>query len=224
MAAALLAAGAADALTSADVAKKFGVSPDNIAVSPKPVFMGKFHAVTDQNGSTIFVSDDLRYAVQGLVIDHKTGNPIVAQERPDAMKFNWSDLDKSNAIQIGTGKTSIAIFADPSCGYCKRLERELASARDDFTVYIIPVAILGPESAHAVQRIWCAKDRADAWTKTMTGEAVGEALDCSTPIGANQALMQKHGIGGTPGIILPNGEVIPGFVPVAELKRRIRKK
>lgn len=223
--AALLAATSSYALTSAEVAKKFGVSPDAVTVSPKPVFEGKFYTVTDRGGNTVYVSSDLHYAIQGVVIDHVAGKPISTKAaRPALPKFSWADLDKANAIRLGTGKQAVIVFADPSCGYCKRLERELATARDELTTYVVPVAILGPESEKAAQRIWCSKDRAEAWSRTLAGEVVAEQQECETPLVANQALMQKYGIGGTPGIVLPSGEIIPGFVSLADLKKRISDK
>lgn len=69
----------AHALTKQDVAKKFGVNTSNITLSTAPAFSGKFYALADETGNTIFVSEDLRYAVSGAVLDHKTGKkPICA--------------------------------------------------------------------------------------------------------------------------------------------------
>jgi thiol:disulfide interchange protein DsbC len=44
---------------------------------------------------------------------------------------------------------------------------------------------------------------------------------CDAPIEKVLALAQKYNIRGTPTIILPNGERIPGAIPVAQLEQKL---
>src|SRR5574343_1108563 len=89
----------AHALTKQDVAKKFGVNTLNMTLSTTPAFSGKFYALADETGNTIFVSEDLRYAVSGAVLDHKTEKNLYAQATAKTMKFTFSDLDLSESIK-----------------------------------------------------------------------------------------------------------------------------
>ncbi len=207
----------AHALTKQDVAKKFGVNTSNMTLSTTPAFSGKFYALADETGNTIFVSEDLRYAVSGTVLDHKTGKNLSAQAPAKPMKFNFSDLDLSDAIKIGSGPTKLIVFADPKCGYCKKLERELDGARDQFTVYVVLLPILGQASLDDAQNIWCSADSSAAWLDAMHDKPVAKAPACAVPIEKNLALAKKYGITGTPTIVLPDGKIIPGFVPVNTL-------
>src|SRR5574343_334171 len=210
----------AHALTKQDVAKKFGVNTLNMTLSTTPAFSGKFYALADETGNTIFVSEDLRYAVSGAVLDHITGKNLSEQAQARPMKFSFSDLDLSDAIKIGSGPTKLIVFADPKCGYCKKLERELDGARDQFTVYVVLLPVLGQASLDDAQNIWCNADPAAAWLDAMHDKPVAKAAACAMPIEKNLALAKKYGITGTPTIVLPDGKIIPGFVPVSTLIQR----
>lgn len=207
----------AHALTKQDVAKKFGVNTSNMTLSAAPAFSGKFYALADETGNTIFVSEDLRYAVSGAVLDHKTGKNLSAQAAAKPTKFIFSDLDLSDAIKIGSGATKLIVFADPKCGYCKKLERELDGAREHFTVYVVLLPILGQASLDDAQNIWCSADPAAAWLDAMHDKPIVKAEACTVPFEKNLTLAKKYGITGTPTIVLPDGKIIPGFVPVSTL-------
>jgi hypothetical protein len=66
----------------------------------------------------------------------------------------------------GNGKRKLAVFEDPNCGYCKRFERDLQKV-DNVTVYMFLYPILSQDSADKSRNIWCAKDKAKAWTDWM---------------------------------------------------------
>ena len=54
---------------------------------------------------------------------------------------------------------TLAVFADPNCGFCKRMERDLASMTD-VTIYTFLYPILDPttngDSMRKSKAIWCA--------------------------------------------------------------------
>ena len=66
----------------------------------------------------------------------------------------------------GTGARKLVVFADPNCGYCKKLERDLNSV-PNITVFTFLVPILGGDSPEKARDIWCAKDRGKAWRNWM---------------------------------------------------------
>lgn len=208
------------ALTKDEVGKQFGVDTSNMTLSKTPAFAGKFYALSDKAGTTIFISEDMKYAISGTVLDKKTGKNLSEAAAP---KFDWSDLKKSEAIQMGSGDKSIIVFADPQCGYCKKLERELDPLRGQLTIFVVPIPILGPESQTLSKNIWCADDRASAWDKALKGEPITDTKTCSTPFEANLSLAKKYGVNGTPAIVLPNGDIVRGFIPTAEFRKRISK-
>ena len=206
------------ALSKEGIGKQFGVDTSNMTLSKSPVFSGRFYALSDKSGTTIFISEDMNYAVSGTVLDKKTGKNL---SEGSAAKFDWSDLNKANAIQLGSGDKSIIVFADPQCGYCKKLERELDPLRNKLSIFIVPIPILGPESDLLAKNIWCSNDRAASWESVLSGGVVPDAEKCATPFDANLSLAKKYGVNGTPAIVFPNGEVVRGFIPTSELRKRI---
>jgi thiol:disulfide interchange protein DsbC len=210
----------ANALTKDEVGKQFGVDASNMAISKAPVFSGNFYALSDKAGTTIFISEDMRYAISGNVIDKKTGKNL---SEAVAAKFDWKDLKKIDSIQMGSGDKSVIVFADPQCGYCKQLERELDPLRNQLTIFVVPVPILGPDSQNLAKNIWCADDRASAWDRALKGDPIADAKSCSTPFDANLSLAKKYGVNGTPAIVFPNGEIVRGFIPTSEFRKRISK-
>ena len=55
----------------------------------------------------------------------------------------------------------------------------------------------------------------------MVNNSVPAPGTCDAPIEKVLALAQKYNIRGTPTIILPNGERIPGAIPVAQLEQKL---
>jgi len=58
----------------------------------------------------------------------------------------------------GNGARTLAIFSDPDCPYCRRLEAEMTSLTD-ITIYtfLMPIASLHPEARSKAIAIWCSK-------------------------------------------------------------------
>ena len=61
----------------------------------------------------------------------------------------------------GSGKRRLAVFGDPNCGYCKRLERDLVALKD-VTIYTVVYPVLGPDSLDKPRAIVCAPNPAIA--------------------------------------------------------------
>lgn len=209
------------AINKQEISKRFGVDTSTMTLSDTPVFSGKFYALSDPSGQTIYLSSDLRYAVSGTVIDQKTGNPIGAKSRAER-KFDWKDFNPTNAIQIGSGPHKVIVFADPRCGYCKKLEAELNRLQDQLTVYIVQIPILGPESEAVSTNVWCSNDQAQAWKTIMSDQQLQKASDCVNPTDSNLQLAKKYGITGTPAIVFPDGHIVPGFIPASEIERQLK--
>lgn len=53
------------------------------------------------------------------------------------MKFDEKNWPVGHAFttKLGDGSAKIAVFADPNCGWCKRLVQETLSKMENLTVY-----------------------------------------------------------------------------------------
>lgn len=176
-------------------------------------------------GEILYTDEKASYLILGEILDAKTRQNITQQRVNQMSGINFAELPLELAIKQvrGSGKRVIATFEDPNCGYCKKLAKELAGMTD-VTVYTFLTPVLGPDSLKKSEQIWCAGDRLKAWNDWMTANvappAAGAVCDM-TGLQKVTALGEKYRVRGTPTIFLSNGERIPGYVPVAQLEKRI---
>lgn len=141
---------------------------------------------------------------------------------PSAAAIQFDRLPLSDAITTvrGSGRRHMAVFSDPNCSYCKRLEPELAGL-DDVTVHTFLLPFQGQGKPLAV---WCAPDRAEAWHRLMLkGDAamLSTSPVCDHPLDRNLALARQHGIQGTPTLVWSDGSRTEGYVDRAAIDRRL---
>jgi len=136
----------------------------------------------------------------------------------------FDQLPFSDAIKTvrGTGQRRVAVFSDPGCSYCRRLEPELAGL-DDVTIYTFLVPFQGQARPVA---IWCAADREQAWHRFMLqGDTsmLSVAAACDHPVDRNLALAHRLGVQGTPTLVWADGSRTDGYVDRSVLEARLRQ-
>ncbi|PXW93531.1 thiol:disulfide interchange protein DsbC [Sphaerotilus hippei] len=179
---------------------------------------------------TDLVYSDARgqFLLQGSLIETTTRRNLTEERIDKLTAIDFSDLPLKDAIvwKNGNGKRRIAVFADPNCGYCKRLEKDLLNVRD-VTVYTFVIPILGGDSPDKSKSIWCARDNTAAWRNWMvdntTPPRVMGQCDASA-IERNSALARKYKVTGTPAIVFEDGSRAPGAIPAAEIEKRLASK
>jgi thiol:disulfide interchange protein DsbC len=193
---------------------------DEVTKTPVPglweVRIGNEVLYTDADGSHIF---------EGELIDTKNKANLTRQRiaKLTAIKFDDLPIKDSLVIKQGNGSRRLAVFADPNCGYCKRLERDLVALKD-VTIYNFVYPVLGPDSDQKSRAIWCSKDAMKTWRDWMLDgvappRAMGQCNDAA--ITRTVEYGKKHRINGTPAIIFENGDRVPGALPAAELAKRL---
>ena len=218
----LLVTGSALANDEAAVRKNLdtffgGQAVDTVKKTP----YGGLYEVVLKSGELVYTDAAVSFLLDGNVIDTKTKQNVTQARMAQLMKIDFATLPLDQAIKQvrGTGKRVIATFEDPNCGYCKRLAKDMVNLKDA-TIYAFLYPILGPDSLEKSKGIWCAKDRAAAWTDWMTAGKAPAAGSCDTAVlDKNVALGQKMRVSGTPTIFTMDGNRLPGAVPLAQLDK-----
>lgn len=193
---------------------------DEVSKSPLP---GLFEVRI--NGTDIFYTDaEGNFLIQGSMIDTRQRRNLTEERVAKLSAVSLDALPTKDAITMvrGNGKRKLAVFEDPNCGYCKRLERDLEKI-DNVTIHMFLYPILGADSVEKSKNIWCAKDRAKAWTDWMMREKVPAATvtpACDVAaITRNVELGRKHKINGTPTLFFADGSRVPGAISAADLEK-----
>ncbi len=162
-----------------------------------------------------------QYLFDGSVIDVKNRRNITEDRRRQlfAIEFDKLPLDLALKKVKGNGKRKLAFFTDPNCGYCKRLERELAKITD-VTLYLFLYPVL-QGSDEVVRNVYCAKNPIKAWDDLMLGGIAPAHATCNSQIDKVMALAKKHHVQGTPNLIFGDGIQVPGYMPAEELEKRL---
>ncbi len=213
----LLAAATAARADEASVKRAFetlaGVKASSVVKTP---YLGLYEVLLRDEASddSIFYTDEkVTYIINGSVIDAKTHRNLTEErlQKLSAIKFEDLPLDIAIKQVRGNGKRVVAIFADPFCPYCRRLDQNLSQVKD-VTIYTFLYPILRKdESPQMASRIWCSPDRAKAYYDFMLRDkAPGTASDCKAPLARWLALGQKLKIHATPVSFVANGQRVVG--------------
>ena len=132
--------------------------------------------------------------------------------------IDWKQLPFKDAIKTvkGTGKHELAIFSDPNCSYCKKLEAELDKL-NDVTIYTFMYP-LKSQSMAVSKSVWCDANQAYAWKNLIQKNVQPQAKTCANPIERNLELGRKLGVDGTPTLIFGNGLKMVGGRSAEEIQ------
>ncbi|MCK0509504.1 DsbC family protein [Aromatoleum anaerobium] len=184
---------------------------------------GGLYEVVLKSGEIVYTDEKVSFLIDGRVIDTKTRRDVTQARMTQLSAIDFGTLPLDQAIKQvkGNGKRVIVSFEDPNCGYCKRLGKELAQLKD-VTVYTFLYPILSPDSTEKSRHIWCAEDRAKAWSDWILNAKVPASASCdSSVVERNVTLGQKLRINGTPTMFLADGRRLGGYLPAAELEQAL---
>jgi len=222
-------AGVAPTMTPAEVAlkktleDKMGMTLDGLVKLP----IGNLYEV--RAGDDIFYADaGGNYILIGNLIDVRTRENLT-RTRIDEIKqaslppFKFAELPFDTAVKVvkGGGKRRVAIFEDPNCAYCKKLEKSILDI-GDVTIYVFLYPVLGPDSLVKSKQVWCSADRAKAWNDWMqNATALAGDGTCKTPLDKTLALGKQLHVDGTPTLFFSNDKRVEGAIDAAALEKML---
>ncbi|WP_447043186.1 DsbC family protein [Vreelandella sp. H-I2] len=189
------------------------------AVSETPMD-GVYH-VRLESGESFYSNADGSHFLVGDLYENAPGGLINLteqeqnQERADALA---AVPENERVLFRGPDepKATVVVFTDPTCPYCARLHETIPELNErGIAVHYLafPRAGMGSQAATTLQQVWCSDNRSEAMTQAKEGEAISSAADCDNPVAGQYELGKALGVQGTPAIILPDGQLVPGFVP-----------
>ena len=213
---------------SADVAnmkklleQKFeGVSIGNISKTP---YFGLYEVQFDEQ--IVYTDAKVTYVLVGSVYDAATKKNLTEAKIRQNSRVAFDSLPLNLAFKKvkGNGARKLAIFSDPDCPYCARLEQELKSI-DNVTIYtfLYPIDTLHPDAGRKAKLIWCSLDTVGAWDSFFNSGALPKNNgECDNPIAATNALGAKLHVTATPTLVFADGSIVPGALPAQRLEAEI---
>jgi len=206
-------------------AKFPNIRVDGVQPGPMPgLFEVRFQS---QEGTQLLYTDakgDFLF-VDGSIIDAKSGRNLTEErmQKLTAVEFSALPLDLAVKIQRGNGKRVLAMFSDPYCPYCRRLEQSLLQI-DDITVYVFMYPVIRPDNADHSRAVWCSPDRAKAWLELAASDAPKVppgGTSCANPVDKVLELGRSLRITGTPTLFFANGERAGGGLPLGQLRAKL---
>lgn len=173
----------------------------------------------------VYASGKGDYVLVGELLDVKKRRNLTGErmERLNAVDFDSLPLSQAIKMVQGNGKRRMAVFSDPDCPYCRKLEPELAKL-NDVTIYIFPYPLpMHPDAGRKSKLVWCSKDRLQAWKDMMLRIRLPEGgrSDCDHPVDKNLALGERLRIDGTPALILGDGRRLTGYASAERIEQML---
>lgn len=201
-----------------------GAKIQSIQAAPVPGLY-EVQLQTSEGPRIVYTDEKGGYLLTGRLIDLK-GDRDLTEERMQklaAIEFGKLPFELAVKVQRGSGKRQLAMFSDPYCPYCRRLEQTLLKI-DDITVYVFMYPVIRPGSADHSRAVWCSRDRAKAWLELAAQERPklpAAGADCPNPVDKVLELGRSLGVRSTPTLYFANGERAEGGMQLADLRAKL---
>lgn len=177
------------------------------------------------NNEILYMSEDGRYLMQGRLIDLDTQKDLTDAAKTVVRREKLADLEADQMVSFGpeNAEYELMVFTDTDCGYCRRLHEQIDAYNDEgirINYLAFPRAGVGSKTFNTMVSVWCADDRQSAMNTAKGGNQPTEAK-CDNPVEDQYRLGKALGVTGTPSMVTPAGDMIPGYVPPKQLRQRL---
>lgn len=194
-----------------------------VSISKTPI-NGIYEVVVGEH--IIYTNDDASHFItEGHLWDVKEQRDLTAERRDELDRIDFATLPLDLAIKDvrGNGSRRIAVFSDPDCPFCKRLEKEGFRDLTDVTIYTFLFPLPGHPDAPAKSRaIWCSQDKLKAWHSWMLKGFLPQGSSaCVPPLEKISALAKKVGVDSTPILFFSDGSRLRGAYPAEDIAQAL---
>jgi thiol:disulfide interchange protein DsbC len=174
-----------------------------------------------------YVTADGKYAFSGDLIELAANHNLTETHRRELRAQAIGAIPESEMLVFGPRdpKYTVTVFTDVDCGYCRQLHSQI----NQYNQLGIKVRYLffprsGPntDSWTKAEEVWCSANRNEALTLAKRGAPLQAKACPNNPVAMHYALGRNFGLEGTPAIVLPDGELIGGYLPPGDLAQHLR--
>ncbi|MBB3332003.1 thiol:disulfide interchange protein DsbC [Halomonas campaniensis] len=171
---------------------------------------------SDAEGRHFLVGDLYENGDQGLV-------NLTEQGRNGERAARLAQVPEDERVIFrgaGESRAELVVFTDTTCPYCRQLHEEVPRLNElgiEVHYLAFPRTGMNAQGARTMQQVWCAANPAEAMSTAKRQEPLSGPADCDNPVEAQYHLGMELGVQGTPAIVLPDGRLVPGYVPAERL-------
>ncbi len=174
-------------------------------------------------GHVLYITTDGKHLFSGgelIDLDRRISLTEVSRSAARAELLEAYGADKMLVFPAtAPPRHAIVVVTDIDCPYCQKFHehmRELNAAGVEVRYLLYPRAGVESGSYEKSVSVWCALDRRDALTRAKLQEPIPPRA-CANPVVEHMDLVDKIGVSSTPSIFLPDGALVRGYRPPAEL-------
>ena len=198
-------------------------APDRIRPAPAP----GLHEVL-YGARVLYITNDGKHLISGgelINLDNQINLTEISRATVRAELLEAYGTDKMLVFPATASRRhSIVVVTDIDCPYCRKFHqhmKELNAAGIEVRYLLYPRAGVDSGSYHKSVSVWCSEDRQDALTRAKRQEPVPPKT-CANPVAEHMGLVKRINIRSTPSIFLPDGALIRGYRPPAEILAKLR--
>jgi len=193
-----------------------GVTFDEFRPSP---IAGLYEGVIGTR--VVYFSNDGNFMLNGDMVDLTARKNLTEAKRATLLAKLLDRIGEADMIVMGPAKPkrTITVFTDVDCAYCARLHLEVPELNKHgvkVRYLLFPRGGLGTSTYNRSVAVWCAADRVKAVGIAKAGGKI-DMKTCDNPVARHYQLGQDLGITGTPTIFVDDGQIMPGYIPAANL-------
>lgn len=171
---------------------------------------------SDREGEYLVVGDLYRNSDEGMV-------NLTEQRQQQARVERVSQVPDEQTVVFrpaGEVRAVLNVFTDVTCPYCRQFHEEVPALNErgiEVRYFAFPRSGVDSEGARILEKVWCSDNPSEAMTAAKQGDSLDEVARCDAPVAEQFDLGRELGVQGTPALILPDGRMIPGYVPLSRL-------
>ena len=200
-----------------------GATPDQLRATPIPNIYE-----LSRGADVAYVTTDGKYAFSGDLIDLPQNKDLTEAHKRDVRLKEIGEIPESEMVVFGPreARYTVTVFTDVDCAYCRRLHSQISDYnRMGIRVRYLFYPRTGPNTSSwtKAEQVWCSDDRNDALTRAKLDQPLKAKPCANNPVARDYALGKEFGLEGTPSILTPDGVLIGGYLPPAELLEELKK-